>query len=162
MRLPSRVGSPVREMRRTTSPSQVSRQQSHAGWSAGSGTVQPVPVADVAASFQEAVVDVLTAKAVRACRDAGIEHLILGGGVAANSRLRALAESARSRGGPAAAGSTPGAVHRQRRHGGRTRVAPGRRRGAGVPDMTWERTRRCRSPWCLSRPEHSIPADAPG
>jgi len=54
---------------------------------------QPVPVADVAASFQEAVVDVLTAKAVRACRDAGIEHLILGGGVAANSRLRALAES---------------------------------------------------------------------
>ncbi len=54
---------------------------------------EPVPVADVAASFQEAVVDVLTAKAVRACRDTGIEHLVLGGGVAANSRLRALAES---------------------------------------------------------------------
>jgi len=53
---------------------------------------QPVPVADVAASFQEAVVDVLTAKAVRACRETGIEHLILGGGVAANSRLRALAQ----------------------------------------------------------------------
>ncbi len=53
----------------------------------------PVPVADVAASFQEAVVDVLTAKAVRACREAGIEHLILGGGVAANRRLRTLAES---------------------------------------------------------------------
>ncbi|MDQ3476820.1 MAG: tRNA (adenosine(37)-N6)-threonylcarbamoyltransferase complex transferase subunit TsaD [Actinomycetota bacterium] len=53
----------------------------------------PVPVADVAASFQEAVVDVLTAKAVRACRETGIEHLILGGGVAANSRLRALAET---------------------------------------------------------------------
>jgi tRNA N6-adenosine threonylcarbamoyltransferase len=53
---------------------------------------QPVPVADVAASFQEAVADVLTAKAVRACRDAGIDHLVLGGGVAANSRLRALAE----------------------------------------------------------------------
>ncbi|MGI8723741.1 MAG: tRNA (adenosine(37)-N6)-threonylcarbamoyltransferase complex transferase subunit TsaD [Geodermatophilaceae bacterium] len=53
----------------------------------------PVPVADVAASFQEAVVDVLTAKAVRACREAGIEHLILGGGVAANSRLRSVAES---------------------------------------------------------------------
>ena len=53
----------------------------------------PVPVADVAASFQEAVVDVLTAKAVRACRAAGIQHLILGGGVAANSRLRTLAES---------------------------------------------------------------------
>ncbi len=53
---------------------------------------EPVPVADVCASFQEAVVDVLTAKAVRACTDAGIEHLLLGGGVAANSRLRALAE----------------------------------------------------------------------
>ena len=53
---------------------------------------EAVPVADVAASFQEAVVDVLTAKAVRACREAGIEHLVLGGGVAANSRLRALAE----------------------------------------------------------------------
>jgi N6-L-threonylcarbamoyladenine synthase len=51
-----------------------------------------VPVADVAASFQEAVADVLTAKAVRACRDTGVDHLVLGGGVAANSRLRALAE----------------------------------------------------------------------
>ena len=53
---------------------------------------EPVPVADVAASFQEAVADVLTAKAVRACRDHGVDHLVLGGGVAANSRLRALAE----------------------------------------------------------------------
>ncbi len=50
-----------------------------------------VPVADVAASFQEAVVDVLTRKAVDACRDHGVGHLIIGGGVAANSRLRALA-----------------------------------------------------------------------
>jgi N6-L-threonylcarbamoyladenine synthase len=52
----------------------------------------PVPIADVCASFQEAVVDVLTAKAVRACREQGVEHLLIGGGVAANSRLRALAE----------------------------------------------------------------------
>jgi N6-L-threonylcarbamoyladenine synthase len=52
----------------------------------------PVPVADVAASFQEAVVDVLTAKAVQACRDKGVDHLLIGGGVAANSRLRALAQ----------------------------------------------------------------------
>ena len=52
---------------------------------------QPVPVADVAASFQDAVVDVLTAKAVRACRDTGVGHLLIGGGVAANSRLRAVA-----------------------------------------------------------------------
>ncbi len=51
----------------------------------------PVPVADVAASFQEAVADVLTRKAVDACRAHGVEHLIVGGGVAANSRLRSLA-----------------------------------------------------------------------
>jgi N6-L-threonylcarbamoyladenine synthase len=52
---------------------------------------EPVPVADVAAAFQEAVVDVLTAKAVRACRDSGVDHLVIGGGVAANSRLSELA-----------------------------------------------------------------------
>jgi N6-L-threonylcarbamoyladenine synthase len=50
-----------------------------------------VPTADVAASFQEAVVDVLTAKSVRAAREHGIDTLLIGGGVAANSRLRALA-----------------------------------------------------------------------
>ena len=53
---------------------------------------EPVPVADVAASFQEAVVDVLTRKALLACAENGVDHLVLGGGVAANSRLRALAE----------------------------------------------------------------------
>ncbi len=53
---------------------------------------EPVPVADVAASFQEAVVDVLTRKAVAACREHGVDHLLVGGGVAANSRLRALAQ----------------------------------------------------------------------
>lgn len=52
---------------------------------------EPVPVADVAASFQEAVADVLTAKAVRAAREQGVDHMIIGGGVAANTRLRALA-----------------------------------------------------------------------
>ncbi len=50
-----------------------------------------VPVADVAASFQEAVADVLTRKAVAACRAHGVGHRVIGGGVAANSRLRALA-----------------------------------------------------------------------
>ncbi len=53
---------------------------------------EAVPVADVAASFQEAVVDVLTRKAVAACTAEGVEDLMLGGGVAANSRLRALAQ----------------------------------------------------------------------
>ena len=53
---------------------------------------EPVPVADVAASFQEAVCDVLTAKAIDACRRRGVEDLLIGGGVAANSRLRSMAE----------------------------------------------------------------------
>ena len=51
-----------------------------------------VPVADVAASFQEAVCDVLTRKAVAAAVSQGIDHLLIGGGVAANSRLRAMAQ----------------------------------------------------------------------
>jgi N6-L-threonylcarbamoyladenine synthase len=52
---------------------------------------QPVPLADVAASFQEAVVDVLTRKAIDACREHDVTTLLIGGGVAANTRLRALA-----------------------------------------------------------------------
>ncbi|NIJ14157.1 N6-L-threonylcarbamoyladenine synthase [Saccharomonospora amisosensis] len=52
---------------------------------------EQVPVADVAASFQEAVADVLTAKAVRAATESGIGTLVISGGVAANSRLSALA-----------------------------------------------------------------------
>ena len=51
----------------------------------------PLPVADVAASFQEAVCDVLTAKAVAACVDRGVDTLVIAGGVAANARLRELA-----------------------------------------------------------------------
>jgi N6-L-threonylcarbamoyladenine synthase len=53
---------------------------------------EPVPIHDVAASFQEAVCDVLTRKAVDACRSTGADWLVVAGGVAANSRLRALAE----------------------------------------------------------------------
>ncbi len=52
---------------------------------------RPVPVADVCASFQEAVVDVLTAKTVQAAQDLGLGTVVIAGGVAANGRLRALA-----------------------------------------------------------------------
>lgn len=51
---------------------------------------EPISVPDVSASFQEAVADVLTAKAVDAAQHFGVGHLVLGGGVAANSRLRTL------------------------------------------------------------------------
>lgn len=43
--------------------------------------------ADVAASFQQAVVEVLTAKAAQALRETGLSQLVLAGGVAANSAL---------------------------------------------------------------------------
>ncbi|KQQ90486.1 tRNA (adenosine(37)-N6)-threonylcarbamoyltransferase complex transferase subunit TsaD [Arthrobacter sp. Leaf137] len=51
---------------------------------------EDIPVADIAAAFQEAVVDVISSKAVLACREHGIKDVLLGGGVAANSRLREL------------------------------------------------------------------------
>ena len=51
-----------------------------------------VDVPDVCASFQEAVVDVLTAKTVRAATELGIGTVVIAGGVAANGRLRALAQ----------------------------------------------------------------------
>lgn len=60
---------------------------------------EQVPVNDVAASFQEAVCDVLTRKALDAAVSHGIEDILIGGGVAANSRLRAMAtERAAARG----------------------------------------------------------------
>jgi N6-L-threonylcarbamoyladenine synthase len=45
-------------------------------------------VADIAAGFQEAVVDVLVLKLMRAAREKGCARIALAGGVAANSRLR--------------------------------------------------------------------------
>ena len=47
-----------------------------------------VEVADVAASFQAAVVDVLVTKLLRVAEESGVETLVIGGGVAANSELR--------------------------------------------------------------------------
>jgi len=58
-------------------------QEPEADWS--------LPVADVAASFREAVVDVLVTKALAACADHGVPRLLLGGGVIANRRLREVA-----------------------------------------------------------------------
>lgn len=60
---------------------------------------EDVPVADVCASFQEAVADVLTAKTIDAAHHFGVTDVILGGGVAANSRLRGLLEERCQKGG---------------------------------------------------------------
>lgn len=53
---------------------------------------EEIPIADVAASFREAVIDVLTSKAIAACKDYGVPRLLLGGGVVANARLREVAQ----------------------------------------------------------------------
>ncbi|MBN2176917.1 MAG: tRNA (adenosine(37)-N6)-threonylcarbamoyltransferase complex transferase subunit TsaD [Demequinaceae bacterium] len=52
-----------------------------------------VPREDVAASFAAAVADVLMTKTIRACRELGIQTLVIGGGFSANSQLRELAAS---------------------------------------------------------------------
>jgi N6-L-threonylcarbamoyladenine synthase len=52
---------------------------------------ESLPISDVAASFREAVADILLTKAIAACADLGIPRLLLGGGVVANAQVRALA-----------------------------------------------------------------------
>ncbi|MGK9221777.1 MULTISPECIES: tRNA (adenosine(37)-N6)-threonylcarbamoyltransferase complex transferase subunit TsaD [unclassified Microbacterium] len=52
---------------------------------------EDIPMADVAASFREAVVDVLVTKALDACAEHDVPRLLLGGGVIANRRLREVA-----------------------------------------------------------------------
>ncbi len=78
---------------------------------------EEVPVADIAASFQEAVVDVITSKAVRACQEHGLTDLLLGGGVAANSRLRELLAARCASAGITLRVPPIKPVHRQRSHG---------------------------------------------
>ncbi|AEI65506.1 tRNA (adenosine(37)-N6)-threonylcarbamoyltransferase complex transferase subunit TsaD [Corallococcus macrosporus] len=57
------------------------------------GVPQGQALADLCASFQEAVADVLSKKLVAAARRLGHQQLVLCGGVAANSRLRALCQA---------------------------------------------------------------------
>jgi N6-L-threonylcarbamoyladenine synthase len=52
---------------------------------------QAIPVHDVAASFAEAVADVLTAKTIAACHKHDVDTLVIGGGFSANSQLREMA-----------------------------------------------------------------------
>jgi N6-L-threonylcarbamoyladenine synthase len=62
---------------------------------------EPLPLADVAAGFREAVVDVLVGKALDACAETGVPRLLLGGGVVANRRLRDVALERAARAGVA-------------------------------------------------------------
>jgi N6-L-threonylcarbamoyladenine synthase len=49
---------------------------------------EPIPLPDIAASFQEALVEVSVRKTVAAAEEYGVEQVLLAGGVAANTRLR--------------------------------------------------------------------------
>lgn len=106
---------------------------------------EPVPVADVAASFQEAVCDVLSRKAVDAAVSEGIDDVLLGGGVAANSRLRVITEE------------------RAAHHGIRVRVPrPGlcTDNGAMVAALGAEMVARGRAPSALDLPaDSSMPVE---
>ena len=53
---------------------------------------QPLPLADLAASFEQVVAEVLVERSCRCAQDEGLTTLVLVGGVAANRRLRALLE----------------------------------------------------------------------
>ena len=88
-----------------------------------------VPAADVAAGFQEAVVDVLVTKARRAAQEVGAKGLCLGGGVAANSALAVAAGRGLPGGRHPPVRAEPVDVHRQRGddRGGRLVAAPVRR-----------------------------------
>lgn len=60
---------------------------------------KPLPLADLAASYQRAIVDSLCEKAALAVRESGLQTLCLAGGVSANRRLRAqMAEAAKAGG----------------------------------------------------------------
>jgi tRNA N6-adenosine threonylcarbamoyltransferase len=59
----------------------------------GGGSLPPATVADIADAFQDAVVDVLVTKTVRAAEQLGVAQVLLAGGVAANAALRARLQS---------------------------------------------------------------------
>jgi N6-L-threonylcarbamoyladenine synthase len=66
----------------------VAQQQRQAD---GAGTA--LPVADLAASFEQVVAEVLVERSCRCAKDQGLKTLVLVGGVAANRRLRSLLEA---------------------------------------------------------------------
>ena len=101
-----------------------------------------IDVGDVAASFQEAVCDVLVRKALDAATDQGIDDILIGGGVAANSRLRAMADRARR---------------------GRRASGSGSRDPACAPTTArwWPPSAPSWSPAAVRRPPSTCPADSP-
>ena len=82
---------------------------------------EQVNVADIAASFQQAVVDIEVAKTMSAVDQTMVDSVFLCGGVAANSGLRTGLEKACLDRSDHHALPGDRTLHRQRRHGGRLR-----------------------------------------
>ena len=78
-------------------------------------------MADLAASFEAAVVEVLFRKTMEAARETGARSIIVAGGVSANKRLRAGVPGAD---GVSGSHSSPVAVHGQCRHDSGCRLPP--------------------------------------
>jgi N6-L-threonylcarbamoyladenine synthase len=55
---------------------------------------EELPLADLAASFEQIVADVLVERSLRCCSELALEHLVMVGGVAANHRLRSQMRAA--------------------------------------------------------------------
>lgn len=68
-------------------------------WRKGEGETSGITTADIAASFQEAVIDVLTQKLIRAGEKTGVDSMVLAGGVACNRALRARMKEAAEKAG---------------------------------------------------------------
>ena len=95
---------------------------------------EPLPddvVAELAWGFQDAVVDVLVTKTIRAADATGARSIVMGGGVAANGALRARLAGEAEALGASADRAPAGAVHGQRGDDRRRGGTPVRGRGAG-------------------------------
>lgn len=121
-------------------------------------------IEDVAASFQEAIVDVLVSKAIDAARREGIPRLVLSGGC---PRIRGFARRPGAGRGGGRRGVPPvqAAMHRQRRHGGAAGGAPDVRRNpvrAGAERLCRLPILKLTTPEERSPPWGSLPASRSG
>jgi N6-L-threonylcarbamoyladenine synthase len=103
--------------------------------------------ADLAASTQEAIVEVLVAKALAALRDTGLGRLVVAGGVGANRRLRAALDAGAARQG-AVVSYPPLALCTD--NGAMIALAAAMRAGSGVEPGTLERAFDVRPRWPLA------------
>jgi N6-L-threonylcarbamoyladenine synthase len=113
--------------------------------------------ADLAASTQAAIVDVLVGKSLKALKETGLRRLVVAGGVGANRRLRALLDEACARRGVR--------VHYPELHlctdnGAMIALAAAMRLGAGVAVPTRDRRFDVRPRWDLADVGSSAPAAA--